>query len=408
MEKMGRNTLAKLKQLAILGDKAKMDKSMIAEVKTIILPSTLLVLNAYGIEFFGDALPVIETAKAIKNSYENRLGNYIDLTNFKMSLSKAKDIDTLTVLADSNRLLPKFGLTGDDGVTVEPALYLKQLSHNVDILSSIYQTSCSSISDPDPADIALKTFGIVRVLLKICLEYDAFIVLGRLQLLLLGKMTNSGFKSLSFINFQKRQSNGTIKYPTNVDEVCACLTGFENAFCVLFAADYRGMFTKFINHLMLTVFNLNLTIKYTVEKLHVNFCLLFHYFGVKSAAEFPLGDPAQLAILISNHLMNIDFSQQDQAMLASGNPFIFHPDQFVPEVPETKWSKKKGREIGRPIVDLSNYNVPSIPSAAADTAATRALAAAAATAAANAAATAANKLAAKAAAALANQNNTLG
>jgi hypothetical protein len=158
---------------------------------------------------------------------------------------------------------------------------------------------------------------------------------------------------------------------------------------------------------MQTFYNLNLTIKYTVGKLHVNFCLLFHYFGVKSIAEYPLGDPAQLAILISNHLMAIDFSQQDQAMLASGNPVIFHADQFVADFSETKWNKKKNKGIGRPIVDLSNYNAPSIPTDA-DTAATKALAAAAATAAATAAAAAANKLAAKAAAALANQNNTLG
>ena len=405
IEMVGRNKMAKIKQLIILGNADEVDKSMKAEIKTIVLPSTLLVLNSYGMEFFGDALPVIEIAKPVKNSYENRLGNYLDLTNFKTSLNKAKDIDTLTVLADPNRLLSKYGLTGDDGVTVDPVLYVKQLGHNVDVLSSIYHTSCSSASASDPADIAQRTFSIVRMLLKTCLDYDAFMEKGRIHLMLLGKMTNAGFKSLSFVNFQKRQPNGSVKYPANVDELCACLTGFENGFCVLFAAEYRGMFSKFINHLMVIIFSLNLTIKYVVGKIHVNFCLLFHYFSTKSINEFPMGDPAQLAIYISNHMMNIDFSQQDQAMVASGNQFVYHPDEFTVQVPEQKGNKKNPKEnFGRQVGNLSDPNALPLPTATGIKTAN---------ATANAASIAATKLAASnaaaaAAAALAAQNNSLG
>lgn len=357
-EKTAAGFTAQIKRLVCYGKPENIDKCIEAESRTILLPATALVLSPYGIQFFGEALPMKEASKTLKNNYENRLGNFIDLSNSKASLLYAKDIDLLTALAEIIRFDPKFNLFGPDGVTVNAANIVNQLRHNVDILASCFYTSSGSASyaGSELSNMAMRIFGIVRLLLPIVSEYDLFLKIGRLQMFLLGQMTNSNKKSCSFLNCQKPQQNGIIKNPTNIEEICACITGMENVFCVLFSGDYRGTFTKFINHLMSTIFNMNLTITYTVNKIHVNLCLLFHYFLTKPLEEMPLGDPAQMNIWISNFMLKIDFSPHDQALSASGNPFVYLPDKFT-ETPINEFKKKGGKLIGRPIVDLSNASL---------------------------------------------------
>jgi hypothetical protein len=90
---------------------------------------------------------------------------------------------------------------------------------------------------------------------------------------------------------------------------------------------------------------------------------------------------------------------------ASGNPFVYLPDKFTDH--PTAESKKRNKNLGRPIVDLSN-NAIVISSQEAATIAAANAAANIASAAKLAASKAATAAAATAATALANTNSKLG